>query len=308
MIITAASPPITGLEAAGLHYKKANKNYLYLLNYIFTKGGRKETPHIGCHGVSEKDIMKKTQFTLLLTFLLITASFSLAANAMAAEHLVAKGESLYQIAQRYNTSVDTLENGNGLSNSNIYAGQVLWVPQYHYVSPGESLYLIGKKYGIRYSEIVRNNGLTTTDVYPGQKLYIPEQNATTSRGWGARLSSVDMDILARIITAEADSESFLTKVAVGAVVLNRVRSNDFPNTIGQVVYHVDETGRYQFEPVLNGWINRPASQQAILAAKEALKGWDPTNGALYFWESWVQNSFLNQRPTSVILDAFTFTQ
>ena len=280
---------------------------MYLLNYIFTKGGTKETPHIGCHGVSEKDFMKKTQLTLLLTFLLITASFSLAENAMAAEHLVAKGESLYQIAQRYNTSVDTLEKGNGLVNSNIYAGQVLWVPQYHYVSPGESLYLIGKRYGIHYSEIVRYNGLSTTDIYPGQKLYIPEQNTTTSRGWGTRLSPAAMDVLARIITAEADSESFITKVAVGAVVLNRVRSNDFPNTVGQVVYQVDETGHYQFEPVLNGWINRPPSQQAILAAKEAINGWDPTKGALYFWESWVQNSFLNQRPNSIILDAFTFT-
>jgi LysM repeat protein len=259
------------------------------------------------NGVSEKDIMGKRQLVILLTLLLVTASFGLAGNALAAKHVVSPGESLYKIAKLYDTSVNTLQKGNSLSGSSLYPGQVLWVPQYHYVSPGESLYLIGKKYGVHYSEIIRHNGLKNSSIYPGQKLFIPESNTTASRGSVSRLSPSDMDILARIITAEADSESFKTKVAVGAVVLNRVQSNLFPNSIGGVVYQVDEAGRYQFEPVLNGWINRPASRQAVLAAQEAIRGWDPTNGALYFWESWVKNSFLNKRPVSVVLDAFTFT-
>jgi spore germination cell wall hydrolase CwlJ-like protein len=110
-----------------------------------------------------------------------------------------------------------------------------------------------------------------------------------------------------LITAEADSESYLTKVAVGAVVLNRVRSGIFPNSIPGVIYQVDETGSYQFEPVLNGWINRPASEEARRAALDALNGVDPTNGALYFFESWVPNSWLQSRPVSLILDSFTFT-
>jgi len=267
-----------------------------------------ETPtNISSYGVSERDIMGKRQLVFLLAVLLLAASFGLTNNALAAGHVVSKGESLYQIAGWYNTTAETLQRANGLKNSVIYPGQVLWVPTYHFVAPGESLYLISKKYGIHYSEIMRHNGLKSTNIYPGQKLFIPEPRQAVSRGWISRLSPAEMDLLARLITAEADSESFITKVAVGAVVLNRVASGDFPNSIAQVVYQVDEAGHYQFEPVLNGWINRPASEEAIRAAKEAVKGWDPTNGALYFWESWVKNQFLNSRPVSTILDAFTFT-
>lgn len=257
---------------------------------------------------------KKRQLVFLLTFLLTVCSLGLAGNALARTHMVSNGESLYQIARWYNTTPSTLQKANGLTNSVIYPGQVLWVPTYHFVATGESLYQISRKYGVPYSEIMKHNGLKTTTIYPGQKLYIPDNTTTyrnstetVSRSWISRPSASDLDLLARLITAEADSESFITKVAVGAVVLNRVASKDFPNSITRVIYHVDETGRYQFEPVLNGWINRPASKESIRAAKEAIKGWDPTNGALYFWESWVKNKFLNSRPVSVILDAFTFT-
>lgn len=258
--------------------------------------------------------MGKRQLGVLLALLLFTTSFvsfGPAGEASAATHVVSEGESLYKIALLYNTTAETLQKANGLASTVIYPGQVLWVPIYHFVAPGETLYLIGKKYGVPYTEIMRYNGLKTSTIYPGQKLYIPDlsgNTSLTSRGTGlSNISRSDFDLLARLITAEADSESFITKVAVGAVVLNRVESSDFPNTIPGVIYQVDEAGYYQFEPVLNGWINRPASEEAILAAREALKGWDPTNGALYFWESWVKNSFLNSRPVSTVLGAFTFT-
>jgi len=117
----------------------------------------------------------------------------------------------------------------------------------------------------------------------------------------------DFDLLARIITAEADSASYTTQVAVGAIVLNRVANPLFPNSIRSVVYQVDENGKYQFEPVLNGFINNPASESGKKAAWEALNGVDPTNGALYFFESWVPNRYLQSRPVSIVLDAFTFT-
>lgn len=131
-------------------------------------------------------------------------------------------------------------------------------------------------------------------------------NYTVSRG-GSNLSRDDFDLLARIITAEADSESYATQVAVGATVLNRVDSSLFPNSIRGVVYQVDQVGKYQFEPVLNGWINNPASESGKKAAQDALNGWDPTNGALYFFESWVPNKFLQSRSVSTVMDAFTFS-
>ncbi|MCL6448622.1 MAG: LysM peptidoglycan-binding domain-containing protein [Armatimonadetes bacterium] len=253
--------------------------------------------------------------------------FSFPHHASAAVHTVSSGESLYLISQWYGSSPEAIQRANGLTGDLIYPGQKLYIPpnpggansSAYTVRPGDTLYLIGSYFGVSYSDIMLANGLTSTMIYPGQRLVIPASPAGSggtgpgqvSRGGvlPGRVPYVrsDFDLLARLITAEADSESFLTKVAVGAVVLNRVLSPLFPDTIPEVIYQVDEVGAYQFEPVLNGWINVPPSEEARRAAQAALNGLDPTNGALFFFESWVPNSFLQSRPLSMILDSFTFT-
>ncbi|SHE72826.1 LysM domain-containing protein [Desulfofundulus australicus DSM 11792] len=262
-------------------------------------------------------------FTGFRYLLSVAAIFLLlpAGAAAAATHTVSPGESLYLISRAYGTTVDALRRANGIYGDLIYPGQKLYIPDEspgtYTVQPGDTLYLIGLRYGLTYQSIKAANGLTGDIIYPGQKLVIPGNRsagtspAPVSRGTissgPVNYSRSDVDLLARLITAEADSESYLTKVAVGAVVLNRVKSGIFPNSIPGVIYQVDETGSYQFEPVLNGWINRPASEEARRAALDALNGVDPTNGALYFFESWVPNSWLQSRPVSLILDSFTFT-
>ena len=254
--------------------------------------------------------------------------FLLPPHAFAAVHTVSSGESLYLISQWYGSSPEAIRGANGLTGDLIYPGQKLTIPSgpgganhtLYTVRPGDTLYLIGSYFGVSASAIMLANGLTGDLIYPGQTLVIPASPAgasgsappgQVSRGGvlPGRVPYVrsDFDLLARLITAEADSESFLTKVAVGAVVLNRVLSPLFPDTIPGVIYQVDEVGAYQFEPVLNGWINVPPSEEARRAAQAALNGADPTNGALYFFESWVPNSFLQSRPLSMILDSFTFT-
>lgn len=242
--------------------------------------------------------------------LLVTLAFP-SVFAYASGYTVAPGDTIYLIGQRYNISVKDIQSSNNLKGDLIYPGQKLIIPDRFYtVKQGDSLYFIGLKYNIDYREIVRANRLENLVIYPGQTLRIPavqddvNKGSISSRG-GAGYTTGDFDLLARLITAEADSESYLTKVAVGAVVLNRVKSPLFPNTIPGVIYQVDGT-RYQFEPVLNGWINRPATPDSVRAAKEALSGADPTNGALYFFESWVPNRFLQARPVNMILDSFTF--
>lgn len=178
----------------------------------------------------------------------------------------------------------------------------------HTVIPGDTLWGIGVSYGSTVDQIKKANNLQGNLIFPGQKFFIPDNLTEVSRGAGAgNMSASEFDILARIITAEADNQDYETKVAVGAVVLNRVKSPLFPDTIRGVVYQVDEAGRYQFEPVLNGWINRPASESAKRAARDALSGRDPTGGGLFFWESWVKNNYLNSRPVAQIMGAFTFT-
>ena len=88
----------------------------------------------------------------------------------------------------------------------------------------------------------------------------------------------DIYLLAKTIHAEARGEPYIGQVAVGAVVLNRVKSSSFPNTISGVVYQP-----WAFTAVHDGQINLEPNDSAMRAAKDAMNGWDPTNGCLYYF-------------------------
>ncbi|MGM0472191.1 MAG: cell wall hydrolase [Bacillota bacterium] len=92
----------------------------------------------------------------------------------------------------------------------------------------------------------------------------------------------ELDTLAKAIYSEARGESYTGQVAVGAVILNRIVSAKFPNTIDDVVYQ-KTNGSYAFSAVLDGQIDLTPNDQAYQAAKDALNGWDPTQGALYYY-------------------------
>jgi spore germination cell wall hydrolase CwlJ-like protein len=100
----------------------------------------------------------------------------------------------------------------------------------------------------------------------------------SSKPQTAAVSSYQYQMLARIISAEAKGEPFHGQVAVGAVILNRVASARFPKSIAANVLK-----RGQFEPVANGSIWNEPTPSAYRAARLALNGWDPTGGALYFF-------------------------
>mgnify|MGYP001244316293 CR=1 FL=1 len=99
--------------------------------------------------------------------------------------------------------------------------------------------------------------------------------AAASRPW---YTARDLELLARLVHAEAEGEPFAGQVGVAAVVLNRVRHSRFPDTIAGVIFQPGA-----FEPVANGRIWEAPSSTAWQAAKAALDGWDPTGGALYFY-------------------------
>ena len=104
----------------------------------------------------------------------------------------------------------------------------------------------------------------------------------------------DLYWLSRIISAEAKGESFTGQIGVGTVVLNRVRSGQFPNTIKGVVF--DKKYGTQFTPVANGSIYQEPTQSAVVAAKMCLDGYVLSNSVLYFLNpaistsSWIQNN------------------
>ncbi|OPY58440.1 MAG: Spore cortex-lytic enzyme precursor [Pelotomaculum sp. PtaU1.Bin035] len=102
------------------------------------------------------------------------------------------------------------------------------------------------------------------------------EDAAVSRG-GA-VSRSDVVLLAQVIEGEAADEPYSGKVAVGAVIVNRTKSTDFPKTIPGVVYERDA-----FESVSNVQYLRPVTAEAIQAATDAVNGADPVGGALYFW-------------------------
>lgn len=98
-------------------------------------------------------------------------------------------------------------------------------------------------------------------------------------------TSSDLYLLAKCIYAEARGESYTGQVAVGAVILNRVRSSSFPNTIAGVIYQ-----KGAFTAVDDGQINLQPNQTAINAATDAMNGWDPTYGCIYYYNPAIATS------------------
>lgn len=92
----------------------------------------------------------------------------------------------------------------------------------------------------------------------------------------------ELETLARAVYSEARGESYVGQVAVAAVILNRVDSPEFPNTINGVVYQRHD-GQYAFSAVWDGQIYLTPDETAYQTAKDALNGWDPSDGALYYY-------------------------
>jgi len=151
------------------------------------------------------------------------------------------------------------------------------------VQHGDTLSEIAQMFNTNLSKIIHANNLKSTVIMPYQVLTIPFEGDAdtifTSRG---NISREELLLLARAIHAEARGESFDGQVAVGAVILNRMHSPLFPNTIQEVILQRDKH-IYQFTPVSNGTINLEPDIRAFSAASKALDGYDPTGGALFFY-------------------------
>ncbi|MHB8158569.1 MAG: cell wall hydrolase [Desulfocucumaceae bacterium] len=118
------------------------------------------------------------------------------------------------------------------------------------------------------------------------------------------INSDDRYLLARVIEGESADEPLVGKVAVGAVVLNRVDHKDFPKNLKQVVYQP-----LAFEAVANGQYNRPLSGEAFEAADLALKGWDPTSGSLYYWNpAKATSKWVWQKPVTMKIGNHVFAR
>ncbi len=142
-------------------------------------------------------------------------------------------------------------------------------------------------------------GLTADGIAGSKTLtYLGLSSSNSNYGY----SQGEIDLLARTISAEARGEPYEGQVAVGAVILNRVEHPSFPNTIAGVVY---QSGA--FSCMDDGQFNQPISDTSRKAAVDAVNGWDPSGGAIYYYNPVTATSkWIRSRPIIVTIGAHVF--
>ncbi len=155
-------------------------------------------------------------------------------------------------------------------------------------------------YGSRTVEAVkkfqRANGLTADGICGTKTL------SALGISSGASQNSVDVNLLARLISAEARGEPYSGQVAVGAVVLNRIEHPSFPNTLSGVIY---QSGA--FTCITDGQFNQPVADSAYRAARDAINGWDPSGGAIYYFNpSTATSKWIWSRPLICVIGKHRF--
>lgn len=125
---------------------------------------------------------------------------------------------------------------------------------------------------------------------------------SSSGSSSGKYTAADLNLLARLISAEARGESYTGQVAVGAVVLNRVAHSSFPDTISGVIY---QNGAFSCVRDSNWYA--AVTDSAKRAAKEAMNGWDPTGGAIYYYNpSTATSAWIRKRPITTYIGNHVF--
>ena len=151
----------------------------------------------------------------------------------------------------------------------------------------------------------QKNGLTVDGIAGKNTLNamgIMSSSSSSGSSGSSSNNSANVDLLARLVYGEARGESYTGQVAVAAVVLNRVKHSSFPNTISGVIY---QSGA--FDAVSDGQINLTPNSTARKAAQDAMNGWDPSYGAIYYFNpSTATNKWIWSRPMTVTIGKHRF--
>ncbi len=150
------------------------------------------------------------------------------------------------------------------------------------VRPGDTLYDISMTHGISWKELAELNKIKDpAAMQVGTQLRLPahaKPQTLRSDETIVAITAKEKDLLIRLVSAESRGESFEGQIAVAAVILNRVQSPRFPNTAWEVMHQPG-----QFTPVEGGSLPSIADDSCIEAVNRALRGEDPTGGALFFY-------------------------
>lgn len=182
-----------------------------------------------------------------------------------------------------------------LKNWGYYSGEVDGI----YGSATESaVKYFQRKNGLSVDGQVGDETLAALGITPGT--LGGTESTGGSAGYGDQ--SGDLNLLARLISAEARGEPYEGQVAVGAVVLNRVEHASFPNSISEVIYQP-----WAFTCINDGQFDQPVAESAYRAAQDALNGWDPSYGAIYYFNpSTATSDWIWSRPLIVEIGKHRF--
>lgn len=152
--------------------------------------------------------------------------------------------------------------------------------------------LFQKKNGLAVDGIAGTRTLNAMGIY----------NSSNSGSSSSSSNSTNLNLLSRLVYGEARGESYAGQVAVAAVVLNRVKHSSFPNTVSGVIY---QSGA--FDAVSDGQINMTPDSTARKAAQDAINGWDPSYGAIYYFNpNTATNKWIWSRPMTVTIGKHRF--
>ena len=147
----------------------------------------------------------------------------------------------------------------------------------------------------------RQNGLTA-DGQVGKKTAAAMGISLTGTVSAALYQESELSLLARLVNGEARGEPYIGQVAVAAVVLNRVRSSSFPNTVSGVIFQPGA-----FDAVWDGQFDLTPTDSCIRAARDALNGWDPTGGCVYYYNpSTATNEWIWTRQVQLTIGQHAF--
>ncbi len=218
---------------------------------------------------------------VVVLVLIIVAAFTIPALAGRAS----PGEPLETLSKRGSTGSEVTKIQTKLKSWGYYSGEI------------DGIY--GSKTVSAVKSFQRKNGLMVDGIAGPQTLSAMGISSSGSSG-----SDSDYYLLARVISAEARGESYVGQVAVGAVILNRVEHPSFPNSVSGVVY---QSGA--FTAMTDGQINQPVASSAYQAARDALNGWDPSGGALYYYNpAKTSNAWIRTRPVITVIGNHVFAK
>ena len=145
----------------------------------------------------------------------------------------------------------------------------------------------------------KDNGLTADGIAGSKTLQALGITADSGNG---EFTQSEIALLARIISAESRGEPYEGQVAVGAVILNRIAHPSFPNTLAGVIYQPGA-----FSCLDDGQVNEPVSESAARAARDAMNGWDPTGGAIYYFNpNTATSKWIWSRPVITVIGSHRF--